>query len=217
MQLPKVIFIDAVGTLFGVRNSVGQVYGEIAGQFGVEVSPDKLDRAFYNSFKQSNKMAFPGVDPKEIRTKEFEWWRAIAYQTFQDVGVLNQFSDFASFFAELYAHFATEKPWFVYPDVLPALKRWRELKIEIGIISNFDTRIYPVLEALNLAEYFTSVTISTEVGAAKPELEIFNVALQKHNCPPEAAWHIGDSYKEDYQGAKAAGLRGIWLKRSEIL
>ena len=217
MQTPKVIFLDAVGTLFGVRNSVGEVYGEIADQFGVEVSVKEVNRAFYNSFKQSNKMAFPGVEPQEIPTKEYEWWKAIAIQTFQTVGVFDRFSDFDSFFEELYAYFATEKPWFVYPDVYPTLEYWQKLGIEMGVLSNFDSRLYPVLKKLNLAEFFTSITISTEVGAAKPDRQIFHAALQKHNCLPESAWHIGDSYKEDYQGAKAAGLKAIWLKRNQNL
>lgn len=39
MKKPKVIFLDAVGTLFGVKGSVGTVYSQIAQDFGVEVSP----------------------------------------------------------------------------------------------------------------------------------------------------------------------------------
>lgn len=214
MQFPNVIFLDAVGTLFGVRDSVGEVYGEIARRFGVEVSARELDKAFYDSFKQSDKMAFPGVDLREIPTKEFAWWKAIAFQTFQTVGVFDRFSDFDSFFAELYAHFASEKPWFVYPDVYPTLNYWQKLGIEMGVLSNFDSRLYPVLKKLNLADFFTSVTISTEVGAAKPDRQIFEAALQKHNCLPAAAWHIGDSYKEDYQGATIVGLKAIWLNRN---
>ena len=213
MEQPKVIFLDAVGTLFGVKGSVGEVYSQVAHQFGVEVSAKELDRAFLKSFQHSNRMAFPGVEPEEIPTKEFQWWSAIASQTFQEVGVFEKFSDFPGFFSELYAHFATAEPWFVYPDVLPALEHWHKSGIPLGIVSNFDSRLYSVLQALNLAEYFTSIAISTEVGAAKPEPEIFYAGLQKHDCPPEAAWHIGDSFKEDYQGAKAAGLKGIWLKR----
>ena len=46
MQQPKVIFLDAVGTLFGIKGSVGEVYGQIAQKFGVEVSLEELDRAF---------------------------------------------------------------------------------------------------------------------------------------------------------------------------
>lgn len=214
MQHPKVIFLDAVGTLFGVKGSVGEVYGKIAQKFGVEVSPEELDRAFYSSFKKSEKMAFPGVPPEEIPLKEFEWWEALAINTFQEAGVWEKFTDFASFFTELYDHFATAEPWFIYPDVIPTLEHWQNLGITLGVLSNFDTRLYPVLEALNLQQFFSSVTISTEVGAAKPEVEIFDVGLAKHDCFADAAWHIGDSFIEDYQGAKAAGLKAIWLNRN---
>jgi putative hydrolase of the HAD superfamily len=85
--------------------------------------------------------------------------------------------------------------------------------IALGIVSNFDSRLYTVLNALDIGEFFTSVTISTEVGAAKPERQIFTTALDKHGCPAGAAWHIGDSYSADYEGANASGIKGIWLKR----
>jgi putative hydrolase of the HAD superfamily len=83
----------------------------------------------------------------------------------------------------------------------------------LGIISNFDSRLYRVLEALQLADFFQSITLSSEAGAAKPSPSIFTTALQKHRCDPSQAWHLGDSEGDDVAGAKAAGLRGIWLKR----
>ncbi|HEY9666709.1 MAG TPA: HAD-IA family hydrolase, partial [Coleofasciculaceae cyanobacterium] len=153
-------------------------------------------------------------DPEEIPECEFEWWRAIALRTFQQAGVLTQFEDFDDFFDQLYNHFATAEPWFIYPDVLPALEAWRKIGIELGIVSNFDSRLYWVLEALKLKEFFTSITISTEVGFAKPDPKIFAIALQHHSCAANDAWHIGDSFRQDYQGAKAAGLRAILLDRS---
>ena len=85
--------------------------------------------------------------------------------------------------------------------------------IQLGVISNFDSRIYTVLDILALADFFQSVTISTEVGVAKPDPLIFATALQKHRCAAFEAWHVGDSYSEDYEGAKEAGLRGVWLRR----
>ena len=215
MQRPKVIFLDAVGTLFGVKGTVGGVYCEIAQRFGVEVSADALNQAFLQIFPAAPPPIFPGTELEKIPECEFEWWQLIALRTFQQVGVLHQFSDFSAFFAELYTHFATAEPWFVYPDVRSPLEHWRHLGIELGVLSNFDSRLYLVLQALDLAQFFTSVTISTEVGAAKPAPQIFAAALNKHDCPAKAAWHIGDSFKEDYQGAKAAGLRAIWLKRGE--
>ncbi|MGB7892348.1 MAG: HAD-IA family hydrolase [Microcoleus sp.] len=213
--MTKIIFLDAAGTLFDVRGSVGEVYGKFARSWGVTVSNEDLNTAFFQSFADSNPMAFPGRELAKIPQLEFEWWQAVCANAFQRAGVFNQFSDFPKFFVELYAHFATAEPWFVYPDVFPALNKWQQQGIELAVVSNFDSRIYAVLKALNLAEYFTSVTISTEVGAAKPQSQIFTAALQKHNCIAENVLHIGDSFKADYCGAKNAGLNAIWLNRQQ--
>lgn len=213
MERPKVIFLDAVGTLFGVKGSVGEVYSHIAQEFGVEVSAEILNKTFIQSFKAASPPTFHDVEPHDIPQLESQWWLGIVVKTFELAGVIERFSDFSAFFSEVYIHFGTAEPWFVYPDVPASLAKWRRMGIELGVLSNFDSRIYSVLQALELMEFFDSITISTQAGAAKPDPKIFAVALEKHNCPPEAAWHIGDSITEDYQGAKAAGLRGIWINR----
>lgn len=210
---PQVIFLDAVGTIFGVRESVGAVYSQIASQFGVKVEPQIADRAFHKSFTSAAPMTFPGESSEHIRQLEFEWWQNLAVKTFEAAGVFHQFSNFHLFFEALYEHFSTGKPWFVYPEVKPALQKWRNNEIALGVLSNFDSRLYPVLQALDLADFFTSITISTEVGAAKPNGQIFSIALEKHKCLPSDALHIGDSYTADYQGALAAGLKAVWLDR----
>lgn len=215
MEQPKVIFVDAVGTLFGVDGSVGQAYATVAARFRVEADPKALNEAFFQHFGDAEPMAFPDVEATHIPAKEYEWWQAIAEKTFADVGQLDAFDNFDEFFADLYAHFAGAEPWLVYPDAYHSLERWRAKGIELGVISNFDSRLFTVLDALALADFFSTVTISSEVGAAKPDPQIFAAALAKHDCEPAEAWHVGDSYTDDFQGAKAAGIRGIWLQRPE--
>ncbi|PSF39508.1 hydrolase [Aphanothece hegewaldii CCALA 016] len=214
MNKPKVIFLDAVGTLFGVKGSVGEVYGTIAASFGVYVAPTLLNEAFYQSFKASPALAFPNVELSKVPQLEFLWWKVVAYSTFTQVGVIEQFINFDDFFGKLYDYFAQPEPWIVYPDVIKSLIRWQNQGIELGIISNFDSRIYSVLKQLNLADYFSSVTISSEVGFAKPHQQIFTIALDKHDCLAEQAWYIGDSLTEDYYGAKAIGMNPFLIKRS---
>jgi putative hydrolase of the HAD superfamily len=213
MKRPQVIFFDAVGTLFGVRGSVGEVYRQLAATHGVIIDATQVDLAFYHCFKAASPCAFPSVDRSEIQRLEYQWWETIAEATFEQIGVLNQFQDFPQFFSDLYAHFETAEPWFIYNDTLPTLDRLRKLNIPLGVLSNFDSRLYLVLKALGLFDYFSSITISTEAGYAKPDPQIFAIALEKHNCPASAAWHIGDSPKEDYEAAKAAGLRGVLVQR----
>lgn len=210
---PKVILLDAVGTLFGVQGSVGQIYHTLAKEFGVDADAQALNQAFFRSFRDAPPLAFPGVDPDEVPKREFDWWEAIARETFEQVGVLDKFTNFSEFFSSLYAYFATARPWFVYPETRYVLADWRSKGIELGVLSNFDSRIHAVLESLKLSNLLSSVTISSEVGVAKPDPKAFEMALKKHDCSPQHAWHVGDSFREDYEGAKAAGLRAIWLRR----
>ena len=174
MREPKVIFLDAVGTIFDIRGSVGEIYQTIARQAGVEVPTSSLNQAFKQSFKASPPPAFADAQPQQIPELEFAWWKAIVRNTFYQAEVLENFADFDSFFSRLYDYFATSQPWYIYEDVLPALQYWQRQGIELGIISNFDSRLYRVLECLGLRHFFNSITISTTVGVAKPEPQIYH-------------------------------------------
>ncbi len=210
---PKVIFLDAVGTLFGVKDGVGQVYATMARQAGVDVGSDRLEHSFRAAFRASTPPFFPGVDADNIPDREFQWWEAIAKDTFTRAGVIEQFENFSEFFSLLYTHFATPDPWFIFADVVPSLEAWHDRGIELGVISNFDTRLYDLLESLGIKHYFRTITISSIVGAAKPDQKIFLDALDKHDCPPGQALHIGDSKVEDYEGAIKVGIKPYLLKR----
>ena len=59
--------------------------------------------------------------------------------------------------------------WDVYPDVVPALEALRARGVALGIVSNFDSRVVRILEGLALAPWFASVTLSSAVGATKPD------------------------------------------------
>lgn len=213
MNQPKVIFLDAVGTVFGVKDSVGDAYVKISSKYGVVRDTKEINQYFYQSFKDSPPLAFDTQDKKEIKKLEYQWWGKIAYNTFKKANALKEFSDFKAFFAELYNYFKTAEPWFIYDEVIPCLNQWQNQGITLGIISNFDTRIYQVLDNLNLSQYFQSITISSLTGVAKPHPQIYLNALAKHNCQPQDAWYIGDSEKEDYWGAKSVGMRSFWLHR----
>lgn len=213
MAKPAVIFLDAVGTLFGVQGTVGEIYSRLAQQAGVNVDAQHLNTAFIDSFLAAPKAAFPGVEPQELPNYEFQWWQAVARRAFEEVGVLANFRNFEQFFHILFDYFATPEPWFVYPDVPQALTKWQQQGISLGVISNFDSRLHTVLRVLGLKDYFSSVTISTEIGAAKPNTQVFAAAVAKHQIPQNMVWHIGDSWRDDYEGAEQAGLTGIWLNR----
>ncbi len=211
----RVIFFDAVGTLFGVRDSVGQIYSHAARRYGVIVDPQELDRCFYQAFKAAPPALFPEVGSQQLTDLERQWWRQIVIRTFAQVKGLDQqsFSDFEAFFREVFDLFATAQTWQIYDETFEVLQDLQGRGFQLGIISNFDSRLSAVLQALGLDPFFTSVTISTQTGSAKPESQVFQIALEQAQISAGQALHVGDSFSMDYQGAKQAGLWALWLDR----
>lgn len=214
---PQLIALDAVGTLFGLKESVGAVYARFAATAGVSVSADALNQAFLRAFQAAPACAFPEVTATDRPRAEFEWWQAVAANSFAQVGALDQFPDFTAFFAPVFRYYATADPWQLYPEVTSVLEAWQRCGIPLIVISNFDSRLYSVLERLGLARFFSAVFISSEVGVAKPDPAIFAQAIAPYGIPPERAWHIGDSWQEDVLGAQGAQWQPIWLRRPRPL
>jgi len=210
---PQGIFFDAMGTLFGLRRSVGDCYGEVAQQFGVTVDGEVLTPAFFQAFRAAPPLAFGEMDLERLSRLEFQWWRSLVMDCFERVGVLQQFEDFEGYFTALYGYFMGPDPWFVYEDVIPTLNYWQGRGVKLGVISNFDSRLLRILEALQLRDYFPEILISSRCAVAKPQPSIFHQALSLYQLRPEQAWHIGDSQREDYEGAISAGLTAFWIER----
>jgi putative hydrolase of the HAD superfamily len=214
MKKPKVIFFDAVGTLFEIKGTVGEIYGRFAQRAGFKIDTASLNRAFVQSFRNAPRAAFPGANPQDVPRLEYEWWRSVASESFNQVGALSKIENFDAFFQPLFDYFAIADPWVLYPEVPQVLAELKSLEIELAVISNFDSRLCVLMKALELEQWFSSITLSTQVGSAKPEHAIFEAALAMYGHSPEQAWHVGDSWTEDYRGATAAGFQGVWLNRS---
>ena len=101
-ERPWTIFLDAVGTIFGLKDSVGQIYSSFAWEFGVTADPQSLDQAFRSSFSKSPPLAFPQASPRQVRELEFIWWQNIVRESFTQVGLIDEFKDWDNFFAQLY-------------------------------------------------------------------------------------------------------------------
>jgi putative hydrolase of the HAD superfamily len=69
------------------------------------------------------------------------------------------------------------------------------------------------LTTFNLAPYVDALVTSEEVGTAKPGPAIFAHALARCDCPAAAAVMVGDSWRNDVEGAQRAGIRALWFNR----
>jgi putative hydrolase of the HAD superfamily len=207
----KVVFCDAVGTLIETRNSVGEIYSRVASEFGFEAESRILQQNFARSFQSQPPLTFStGTPEAALAELEKDWWRNLVRAVFDGLGPFPRFDEF---FDEIFERFRGREFWRVYDDVTPALADLKRRGLKLGVISNFDSRLYDVLMACGLDHFFDSVHISTRVGAAKPNAAIFQAALSYHAVEAQRAWHIGDSLREDVEGAMAAGVNAVLLDR----
>lgn len=86
----------------------------------------------------------------------------------------------------------------------------------ISLVSNFDKRLYNVLETMEIKKYFDSIFISQEVGLEKPDVDFFKLPLKNHAIEPTNSYFIGDNYLLDYIPSYSLGVNAILLDENEF-
>ena len=86
----------------------------------------------------------------------------------------------------------------------------------LTIVTNgFIESQYHKFRKSGLEPYFSHIVLSEEVGAQKPNPKIFEAALRINRITAYEALMIGDSYTSDVEGARAAGIDQMWLRRTD--
>ena len=195
------MLFDAAETLFTTRGSVGEIYASIARQYGSRSDPQTIQAAFIRHFR--------GAGPVSVRDEK-QFWKDVVHAVFNEVGMVN---DFDKFFDQVYDNFRGSQGWMLFPETLEVLKQLHGLGIKLGIVSNFDSRIYSVLDSLHIRHFFDAIVISSEAGCFKPDRCIFKAALEALNVPGSSVLMVGDSPRDDVEAAIEAGIPAVLMDR----
>ena len=205
----RAIFFDAAGTLFHLTKTVGDHYAYVGREVGLDLDAQKLESAFHAAWKQMpRRRAIDG--PRENDDKE--WWRELVGHVFHQVAPWLSEFDRDNFFEIAYEHFAEPGVWELYPEVPEVLEQLRT-RFQFAVISNFDGRLRFILQHLGISKYLAHVFISSELGADKPDPEIFRRALATLHLKADEVLHVGDDPERDWKAAVAAGLKVFRLDR----
>lgn len=190
---PAAVSLDLAGTLLFPHPSVGRTYARVARAHGHAVDPALLDARFPSALASAPRHA----EPREL-------WAEVVDRTFGDAlprsalpavqeGCWNAFAEPAS--------------WRLASGAVPALAMLGFLGLRVGILSNADERLRPVLAAKGLLPFLAAVRLSE----SKPDPAAFARVAADLRVPVAALVHVGDSRREDAEGALAAGARAILL------
>jgi putative hydrolase of the HAD superfamily len=121
--------------------------------------------------------------------------------------------DFDRFFDQVYDTFRDSQGWVLFSETREVLNTLKNAGLKLGVVSNFDTRIYSVMQSLSILSFFDAVAISSELGFCKPAPEIFEAAVRALHSKSSETVMVGDSLHDDVEGAVRAGLHGVLVDR----
>jgi putative hydrolase of the HAD superfamily len=200
----RVISFDAAHTLIHLREPVGATYAAVARRFGLNLDPALLMKAFAAAWRAVP----PPVSVDGPRLDDGRgWWATVVQETMRGAGYT--IPEFAAYFAALYEEFTRPGIWYVGDGTKELLADLRAAGYRLGVLSNFDRRLYVILDQLEIREFFEYVVISSEVGVDKPNPRIFAELIQQFRVSPEQVLHVGDDPIVDGAGAIAAGLQAL--------
>ncbi len=207
----QAIFFDAGNTLFYAFPSVGAIYAQTAAGYGYQADAEYINRIFKDIWiRWSSLHAFP---VGRSQAEEQSWWYGLVKELMSHG---QGFRDFDGFFKDVYQRFKQASVWRLYPEVVKVLTYCRKRGTILGIISNWDSRLPEVCQALGLTRYFDFIIASAQAGVSKPHPDIFQLALSQAGVPATRALHIGDSLQDDIEGAQRVGLDTLWIERDQV-
>ena len=96
----------------------------------------------------------------------------------------------------------------LFADVLPVLEALAG-RYAIGGLTNGNADI----ARIGLDGLLSFCVTAREVGFAKPHPAIFAAACSTTGSAPHQVLHVGDDPERDVHGARAAGMRTVWVNR----
>lgn len=195
----QAVTFDAGGTLFAPHPSVGHVYAEVATRHGIPCDVTKLNEGFARAWRDRAHFNYSRLAWHELVSSAFGPSAPVSTDLFN----------------EIYDEFGEPRHWHVFQDVVPTLEALQETGLRLAVLSNWDERLPSLVEKLGLSSFFEFIIYSGSIGHHKPSIEIFRTTQERLGLAPYQILHVGDSAREDGEGARAAGWHSLVIRRDD--
>jgi putative hydrolase of the HAD superfamily len=200
----KVVFFDVDFTLIHPGQTfLGAGYRTFCARHGMDADPAKFDAAVAS--------AAPLLDGADDARYDAEIFVAYTRHIIEQMGGCGPRVDACA--REIYAEWAACRHFELYDDVAAALRMLSAAGIHIGLISNSHRCLASFQSHFDLQGLVAAAVSSSEHGFMKPHPSIFAAALHLVDVAPDEALMVGDSIRQDVEGALRAGMRAVLLHR----
>jgi putative hydrolase of the HAD superfamily len=212
-QSVKAVFLDVGGTLAYPHPSFHALIAQVCQAYGLPVTAEEAERVEPRVWgliaeREDRGRGF-SINPE--RSQEFWHW---VYRTFlKELGYPEAAE--TDLPRRLWETFTRLESYRLYDDALPALQALRQPGVLLAVISNWEEWLEQLMANLGVVEYFDFAVVSGVCGVEKPNREIFELALEQAGVSASEAVHVGDSFKDDVQGAAQVGIRPVLIDRMD--
>jgi putative hydrolase of the HAD superfamily len=201
----RAVFFDVDFTLIYPGHTFrGEGYRAFCARYGMEVDPSKFEQGVASAAPLLN-------SPDDVYDAEI----FIAYTShiIGQMGGSGPRVDECS--REIYREWAACQHFELYDDVSPVLQQLADAGLRIGLISNTHRCLASFQSHFELQGLISATVSSSDHGLMKPHPSIFTAALQLLDVAPAEAVMVGDSVRQDVEGALGVGMRAILLNRGD--
>ena len=100
----------------------------------------------------------------------------------------------------------------LYDGVIELLEGLKDAGKKIFLLSNAqESFTVPEMDELGILKYFDGIMISSEERVSKPQRQFFEKLLAKYELNPKDCLMVGNDKNSDMQGAKGAGIDGLYI------
>lgn len=201
------LLFDVDDTLYDQLGPFESAYKDLfADQYGIAV-----EQLFFLSRKYSDE-AFERSQSGEISMDEMYIYRL--QKAFLELGI-----EITSVQALEFQHqYAGYQKTIGMSDLMKEILSFCKGKVRMGIITNGEAgHQQRKIKQLQIQRWIPreNIFVSGELGTAKPDKQIFQKACERLGVGQDNVWYVGDSYPNDVEGARNAGLHSIWIRRRD--
>lgn len=194
------IIFDADGTLFDFRRAEASALEKTPTGLGLQVPEEFCE--IYHAINDALWRRFEAGDlsARDVRTQRFE-------QLFRKLQIDGEPNAFSKAFLKNLICETTFLPGAA--ELLAVLGTRSGLLL---LTNGFADVQHARIERLRLKDTFDHVIISEEVGVAKPDRDIFDIAFERMGCPSKShVLIVGDSLSSDIRGGADYGIDTCWF------
>jgi 2-haloacid dehalogenase len=196
MKDVKAIVFDAYGTLFDVNSAAEKCKGKIG---------DKWEG--FANFWRTTQLEYTWLRSLMKRHKDF--WQVTEDSLDKS---MKAYKIDASMKSELLNLYKVLSP---YPEVKEVLKKLKEKKYRLAILSNgTPTLLNKLVKSNNLENIFDNLFSIEEVGIYKPDSKVYDIPIKKYQIKAEEIIFLSAN-TWDVSGSGNYGYNAIWVNRNK--